>query len=159
MSKAGPVDRDERRQPIRVLVVCPTRELANQAAMEAEKLLKFHASIGVQVVTGGTRLALEQKRMQANPCQVDEPSKHACSVSILSFSFSVLLSIILFSLPLATSLSLSSFYFYLSLLLSLFLFSSTSLSRSFPLSLPLCSSPFSISTTLHISLCLFFFPL
>lgn len=57
-----------------MLVVCPTRELANQAAMEAGKLLKFHSSIGVQVVTGGTRLALEQKRIQANPCQVEASS-------------------------------------------------------------------------------------
>ncbi|CAA6672921.1 unnamed protein product [Spirodela intermedia] len=70
VTKLPQADRDQRRQPISVLVVCPTRELANQAAMEAGKLLKFHSSIGVQVVTGGTRLALEQKRMQANPCQI-----------------------------------------------------------------------------------------
>lgn len=50
--------------------MCPTRELACQAAAEANTLLKYHPSIGVQVVIGGTRLALEQKRMQANPCQV-----------------------------------------------------------------------------------------
>lgn len=53
-----------------MLVICPTRELACQAAAEANKLLKFHPSIGVQVVIGGTRLTLEQKRMQANPCQI-----------------------------------------------------------------------------------------
>lgn len=53
-----------------MLVICPTRELATQAAAEANTLLKYHPSIGVQVVIGGTRLALEQKRMQANPCQV-----------------------------------------------------------------------------------------
>lgn len=68
--KSPPIGRDQRRPPIFVLVVCPTRELAAQAAAEATKLLKYHPSIGVQVVIGGTRLALEQKRMQANPCQV-----------------------------------------------------------------------------------------
>ncbi|KAG2380213.1 DEAD-box ATP-dependent RNA helicase [Vigna angularis] len=68
--KSPPSDRDHRRPPIFVLVICPTRELASQAAAEANKLLKYHPTIGVQVVIGGTRLALEQKRMQANPCQI-----------------------------------------------------------------------------------------
>ena len=71
MAKSPPSDRDHRRPPISVLVICPTRELASQAAAEANKLLKYHPTIGVQVVIGGTRLALEQKRMQANPCQVN----------------------------------------------------------------------------------------
>lgn len=70
MAKSPPVERDQKRPPIHVLVVCPTRELATQAAKEADTLLKYHPSIGVQVVIGGTRLPLEQKRMQANPCQV-----------------------------------------------------------------------------------------
>ncbi|PKU78888.1 DEAD-box ATP-dependent RNA helicase 31 [Dendrobium catenatum] len=70
VAKLPPPDRDNRRPPIHVLVICPTRELADQAAAEASKLLRYHASIGVQVVMGGTRLALEQKRMQANPCQI-----------------------------------------------------------------------------------------
>ncbi|PON76561.1 DEAD-box ATP-dependent RNA helicase [Trema orientale] len=65
-----PIGRDQKRPPILVLVICPTRELACQAAAEANTLLKYHPSIGVQVVIGGTRLALEQKRMQANPCQI-----------------------------------------------------------------------------------------
>lgn len=68
--KSPPVTRDQKRPPILVLVVCPTRELASQAAAEANKLLKYHSTIGVQVVIGGTRLALEQKRMQANPCRI-----------------------------------------------------------------------------------------
>ncbi|GJU90015.1 DEAD-box ATP-dependent RNA helicase 31-like protein [Tanacetum coccineum] len=69
--KSPAVGRDQKRPPkILVLVVCPTRELASQAAMEANKLIKYHASLGVQVVIGGTRLALEQKRMQASPCQI-----------------------------------------------------------------------------------------
>ncbi|XP_052193126.1 DEAD-box ATP-dependent RNA helicase 31-like [Diospyros lotus] len=68
--KSPPVERDFKRPPILVLVICPTRELASQAAAEANTLLKYHPSIGVQVVIGGTRLALEQKRMQANPCQI-----------------------------------------------------------------------------------------
>ncbi|PIA34620.1 hypothetical protein AQUCO_03700126v1 [Aquilegia coerulea] len=68
--KLPPVDRDQKRPPINVLVVCPTRELASQAAAEAAKLLKYHSSIGVQIVIGGVRLSLEQKRLQANPCQI-----------------------------------------------------------------------------------------
>lgn len=68
--KSPPIIRDEKRPPILVLIICPTRELASQAATEANTLLKYHPSIGVQVVIGGTRLALEQKRMQANPCQI-----------------------------------------------------------------------------------------
>ncbi|XP_031493537.1 DEAD-box ATP-dependent RNA helicase 31-like [Nymphaea colorata] len=70
VTKVPPVGRDQKRPPINVLIICPTRELANQAAAEANKLLKYHPSIGVQVVIGGTRLPLEQKRMQANPCQI-----------------------------------------------------------------------------------------
>ncbi|KAK9280288.1 hypothetical protein L1049_013976 [Liquidambar formosana] len=68
--KSPPVGRDQKRPPILVLVICPTRELASQAAAEANTLLKYHPTIGVQVVIGGTRLTLEQKRMQANPCQI-----------------------------------------------------------------------------------------
>lgn len=68
--KSPPTGRDQKLPPILVLVMCPTRELASQAATEAKKLLKYHPSLGVQVVIGGTRLAQEQKRMQANPCQV-----------------------------------------------------------------------------------------
>ncbi|XP_031278920.1 DEAD-box ATP-dependent RNA helicase 31-like [Pistacia vera] len=70
VTKSPPVGRDQKRPPILVLVVCPTRELATQAAAEANTLLKYHPSIGVQVVIGGTRLAMEQKRMQATPCQI-----------------------------------------------------------------------------------------
>ncbi|XP_022158751.1 DEAD-box ATP-dependent RNA helicase 31-like [Momordica charantia] len=68
--KSPPPSRDQKRPPILVLVICPTRELATQASTEANTLLKYHPTIGVQVVIGGTRLALEQKRMQANPCQI-----------------------------------------------------------------------------------------
>lgn len=68
--KSPPASRDSRQSPIVVLVVCPTRELASQAAAEANTLLKYHPSIGVQVVIGGTKLPTEQRRMQANPCQV-----------------------------------------------------------------------------------------
>lgn len=70
VSKLPPHDHDKKRPPISVVVVCPTRELADQAAAEANKLLKFHPSIGVQLVIGGTRMALEQKRMHTNPCQI-----------------------------------------------------------------------------------------
>ncbi|XWS35889.1 hypothetical protein CRYUN_Cryun20dG0035600 [Craigia yunnanensis] len=70
VSKLPPTDPDVKRPPIHVLIICPTRELANQAASEANMLLKYHPSIGVQVVIGGTRLALEQKHLQANPCEI-----------------------------------------------------------------------------------------
>ncbi|KAI8020670.1 DEAD-box ATP-dependent RNA helicase 31 [Camellia lanceoleosa] len=59
--KSPPIGRDQKRPPILVLVICPTRELASQAAAEANTLLKYHPSIGVQVVIGGTRLPQEQK--------------------------------------------------------------------------------------------------
>ncbi|KAG7539066.1 Helicase superfamily 1/2 ATP-binding domain [Arabidopsis suecica] len=68
--KSPPTSPDNKRPPILALVICPTRELANQAATEANTLLKYHPSIGVQVVIGGTRLGLEQKLMQTNPCQI-----------------------------------------------------------------------------------------
>ncbi|KAJ6723076.1 DEAD-BOX ATP-DEPENDENT RNA HELICASE 25 [Salix koriyanagi] len=68
--KSPPLDRDQKRPPIIVLVICPTRELATQAATEANKLLKYHPSIGVQVVIGGVRIASEQRNLQANPCQI-----------------------------------------------------------------------------------------
>jgi ATP-dependent RNA helicase MSS116 len=55
---------------INLLVICPTRELANQVAAEARKLLKYHRSLGVQVVIGGTKLPQEQRSMQSNPCQI-----------------------------------------------------------------------------------------
>ncbi|KAJ6404339.1 hypothetical protein OIU84_012508 [Salix udensis] len=66
----SPLNRDQKRPPILVLVICPTRELATQAATEAKVLLKYHPAIGVQVVIGGVRIALEQKSMQANLCQI-----------------------------------------------------------------------------------------
>ncbi|KAK9056127.1 hypothetical protein SSX86_027216 [Deinandra increscens subsp. villosa] len=65
-----PIGRDQKWPPVQVLVICPTRELASQAAMEANKLLKYHPSVGVQVVIGGTRIATEQRRLQTNPCQI-----------------------------------------------------------------------------------------
>ncbi|VVB17904.1 unnamed protein product [Arabis nemorensis] len=68
--KSPPTSPDNKRPPFLALVICPTRELACQAATEANTLLKYHPSIGVQVVIGGTRLGLEQKRMQTNPCQI-----------------------------------------------------------------------------------------
>ncbi|KAL5718994.1 RNA helicase [Ranunculus cassubicifolius] len=68
--KSPPVDREKKTQPIFVLVVCPTRELASQVATEATKLLKYHPSIGTQIVIGGTSMSQEQKRLQANLCQI-----------------------------------------------------------------------------------------
>jgi superfamily II DNA/RNA helicase len=50
VSKLPPVGRHQKKPPISVVVVCLTRELADQAAAEANKLLKFHPSIEVQLV-------------------------------------------------------------------------------------------------------------
>lgn len=69
---------------INLLVICPTRELANQVAAEARKLLKYHRSLGVQVVIGGTKLPQEQRSMQSNPCQV-VPNKFSALISSFSF--------------------------------------------------------------------------
>jgi len=66
-----PVDSDRNGSPIYVLVICPTRELANQVATVATTLAKYHCSVNVQVVTGGTKMTAEQKRMQTNPLQVE----------------------------------------------------------------------------------------
>lgn len=74
-----PHQRNQLRPPINLLVMCPTRELANQVAAEARKLLKYHRSLGVQVVIGGTRFPQEQRSMQANPCQV-VPMNHRSTV-------------------------------------------------------------------------------
>ncbi|KAK8630931.1 hypothetical protein V6N13_079701 [Hibiscus sabdariffa] len=71
VSKLPPTTPDFKRPPaINVLVICPTRELANQAASEANKLLKYHASIGVQVVIGGMNADKEKKNLRAKPCQI-----------------------------------------------------------------------------------------
>ena len=58
------------RNPIYVLVVCPTRELAQQAAKEAQILLTFHRGLGAQVVYGGKPMHTEQMNLSRNPCQV-----------------------------------------------------------------------------------------
>ena len=58
--------------PICILVVCPTRELAQQAATEAQVLLTFHKTFGAQVVYGGTSMPKEQLNLRKNPCQVSE---------------------------------------------------------------------------------------
>lgn len=70
VSKLPPVDGDQKGSPIYVLVICPTRELANQVAAVATTVTKYHHSIGVQIVTGGTKLTAEQKRIHSSPCQV-----------------------------------------------------------------------------------------
>ncbi|URE39864.1 Type III restriction enzyme, res subunit [Musa troglodytarum] len=50
ISRLPPVSHDKKRPSINVLVICPTRELALQAAAEANKLLKYHPLIGVQAI-------------------------------------------------------------------------------------------------------------
>ncbi|ONK79142.1 uncharacterized protein A4U43_C01F3360 [Asparagus officinalis] len=61
---------DRKGSPIFVLVVLPTRELATQVATVANTLTKYHSSISVQVITGGTKISAEQKRLRTKPCQI-----------------------------------------------------------------------------------------
>ncbi|KAJ7531792.1 hypothetical protein O6H91_14G058700 [Diphasiastrum complanatum] len=59
-----------RQKPIEVLVICPARELAMQAASEATTLMKYHKGLGVQVVIGGTSMPAESTKFKTLPCQV-----------------------------------------------------------------------------------------
>ncbi|GMH17404.1 hypothetical protein Nepgr_019245 [Nepenthes gracilis] len=61
-----PVSRDKKRPRILVLLICPTREFA----AEANTLLTYYPSIGVQVVIMDTRHTVGQKRMPAYPCYI-----------------------------------------------------------------------------------------
>ncbi|XP_027344391.1 probable DEAD-box ATP-dependent RNA helicase 48 isoform X2 [Abrus precatorius] len=56
--------------PILVLILCPTRELASQIAAEAKVLMKYHDGIGVQTLVGGVRFKVDQKRLESDPCQI-----------------------------------------------------------------------------------------
>lgn len=58
------------RNPVYVLIVCPTRELAQQAAAEAKVLLQFHRGLGAQVVYGGSSIRGEQMNLSKSPCQI-----------------------------------------------------------------------------------------
>ncbi|WCJ26212.1 DEAD-box ATP-dependent RNA helicase 48 [Euphorbia peplus] len=67
-SKGG--TRHPRKNPIYVLILCPTRELASQLAAEANAMLKYHDGIGVLTLVGGTRFKDDQKRLESDPCQI-----------------------------------------------------------------------------------------
>ncbi|XP_024535745.1 DEAD-box ATP-dependent RNA helicase 26 [Selaginella moellendorffii] len=56
--------------PIRALVICPTRELAMQAAVEAQTLMKFHNELGAQTAIGGNSSVMEAKKIKLQPCQI-----------------------------------------------------------------------------------------
>ncbi|KAH8934145.1 hypothetical protein BDL97_18G067700 [Sphagnum fallax] len=58
------------RSPVNVVIICPTRELASQAAKEATMLMTFQKGLGVQVVIGGTNMNSETKRLGSQPCQI-----------------------------------------------------------------------------------------
>lgn len=49
---------------IGILVISPTRELAQQIGDEAEKLLTFHTDMSVQVVFGGTKVSRDAARLR-----------------------------------------------------------------------------------------------
>ncbi|CAM9673398.1 unnamed protein product, partial [Ascophyllum nodosum] len=55
-----------RRQGISVLIVSPTRELAQQIADEAKQVLTFH-DIGLLCVVGGTNIKADIRGFRANP--------------------------------------------------------------------------------------------
>ncbi|KAL2612799.1 hypothetical protein R1flu_024491 [Riccia fluitans] len=58
------------RCPVHVLIICPTRELATQAATEAKTLFTYHKRMDAQIVIGGTNINTEANNLQKNPCQV-----------------------------------------------------------------------------------------
>ncbi|KAJ0049505.1 hypothetical protein Pint_16100 [Pistacia integerrima] len=68
--KAATSGISQRVPPIFVLILCPTRELASQIAAEAIAMLKYHDGIGVQTLVGGTRFKVDQKRLEADLCQI-----------------------------------------------------------------------------------------
>ncbi|KAA8522380.1 hypothetical protein F0562_013259 [Nyssa sinensis] len=68
--KASTSNTIKRVEPIYVLILCPTRELASQIAAEANVMLKYHDAIGVQTLVGGTRFKVDQKRLESDPCQI-----------------------------------------------------------------------------------------
>lgn len=55
---------------IRALVLSPSRELAEQTFREAKRVIQFHASMGVQVVIGGTNMGAEAGRLKRELCDI-----------------------------------------------------------------------------------------
>ncbi|KAJ8766196.1 hypothetical protein K2173_021713 [Erythroxylum novogranatense] len=68
--KATSSDTNPRVNPVYVLILCPTRELASQIAAQAIAMLKYHNGIGVQTLVGGTRFKVDKKRLESDPCQM-----------------------------------------------------------------------------------------
>lgn len=64
------INAPQRVPPIRVLILCPTRELATQITAELKVLLKYHDGIGVQTLIGGIRFKDDQKRLESDPSQI-----------------------------------------------------------------------------------------
>lgn len=57
-------------KPVRALVISPSRELAVQTSNEASKLAKFHTTIDVQMVIGGTDPGAERRRLQSQNADI-----------------------------------------------------------------------------------------
>lgn len=70
--KASSSNTVQRVPPVHVLILCPTRELASQIAAETNVMLRYHDGFGVQTLVGGTRFKVDQKRLESDPCQVDQ---------------------------------------------------------------------------------------
>lgn len=58
------------RNQVYAVIVCPTRELAQQVAVEAKQLLSFHKNLSAQAVYGGTNIRSEQMELRDRPCQI-----------------------------------------------------------------------------------------
>ncbi|MCO5591223.1 hypothetical protein L7F22_045204 [Adiantum nelumboides] len=58
------------RNQVYALIVCPTRELAQQVAVEAKQLLTFHKNLNAQAVYGGTNIRGDQMELREKPCQI-----------------------------------------------------------------------------------------
>jgi superfamily II DNA/RNA helicase len=80
-----------------VLVLSPTRELASQIENEAVKLTKFHRSIQVVCVVGGTNINTDKKRLAqkvdilvATPGRLQDHLKNTagvlCDARLVAFS-------------------------------------------------------------------------
>ena len=59
------------RTHVRALIISPSRELAEQTATEARKLVTFFAgAIGVQIMIGGTSVKEQQRKLQTSRCDI-----------------------------------------------------------------------------------------
>jgi len=69
------IDTHEERTTLQVLILCPTRELAQQACQEIEKLTKFKAGVHVVDVYGGAPMERQITRLKRANIVVGTPGR------------------------------------------------------------------------------------